>query len=237
MDYQSLPQTGEPRKAPGEAFPRLSWRHSSGFKLTLLCSGSLSHHCWQYQELLPRHSSGRLHMVSHAVLAFCSICILQCCGMHPVTLYPSCLALGLLPAWVCSSVSHLMVLPGSYSADCSVPLQWPGPPPVTEKPSPPTVPEWFKRCEQAANSGKIKQSLNCEIQLSLASASEVSFPCPLKSAHGFARRHDRDAVWCTPYRTARYGKPMPISSSYLTHWHNFMLASLAVLVIFLLRTV
>ena len=135
-------------------------------------------------------------------------------------LHPPCLALGLLPAWICSSVFHLVVFPVSYSTECSVPLQWPGPPPA-----PPTVPGQFKRCEYTANSGILMQSLNSEIQLfshhkhtavPLASASELSFQCSLKSPRGFASRHDKHTLWCSPYRAARYGKPTPVSSSYIT---------------------
>lgn len=170
-------------------------------------------------------------MVSHVVFAFCSV--VGSCETAPTVS-----GLGLLPALVWSLLAHLMVFPESYSTDCSMPLQWPGPLAVTEKPAPPTVnlpptvPGQFQTYGQAANSGKIKKYLNCEIQLSLASASEQSFPCPVKSPHGFVRRHDNNALWCTPYRTARHGKPMTISSSYIIHWHDFMLASLAVLVIF-----
>lgn len=166
----------------------------------------------------------------------CSICILQCCGIlwdctHCVWFGPApCLGLVLvgsshgfsreLQHWLLYATS-VTWSSGCHRETCSSYSQ-----PASY--SPRAVPNIWT----GANSGKIKKYLNCEIQLSLASASEQSFPCPVKSPHGFVRRHDYNALWCTPYRTARHGKPMTISSSYIIHWHDFMLASLAVLVIF-----
>lgn len=193
--------------------------------------------------VLPRHSSWWLHMVSHAEFAFCRICILQ--YLHFALLWDaSCetapIVSGFGPApclgLLLSVSSHGLPKELLHWVLCATSVTWSSA--CHRETAPhivslsPTVPGQFKRYERAANSGKIKQSLNCKIQLSLASASELSLPSPLKSPHGFARRRDKDALWCTPYRTARYGKPMPISSSYITHWHNFMLASLAVLVFF-----
>lgn len=171
---KAYPKLGNPKKhVHQEKLSQGSTGDTSpGFKLASLCGVSWSHHCWHYQEHLPRTSLGGAFSSSR------TICILQCCGTHPVRLHPLFLALGLLPAWICSSVSFqpatvLSVL--CYFNDLVLCLP-------QEKPAPLTVPEQFGRCEQTANSGILLQYLNSEIQLFshckhtavlLASASEL----------------------------------------------------------------